>query len=583
MSPINVAPMTTAVPLRPIPARRATRHLVSWAPYAAGAALLAVMLLLSPQFGYTWDERVQQWYGEQIWGYLNGTVPASLFETSLGIQDVNIQFLYSGLVEVTAVAVQRLSNLDTYVARHAVDAVFGWLGIVWCGMLAARLCGRRAGWLAAVLLVLSPRYLGDAMNNSKDVPFATFMLIALYYLLTVSRTPPFLTWGHAVKLAVAIALAISVRPIGLLLVVYAGGLLVVLTGSAWWRGQSTEPRGGSPELSPRRRPGLWPAVLGGGARLLAAAVVAIPLGTLFWPWGQVSPFVRPVEAFLALSGGLRTTSGYPVLYGGQDISAGTLPWHYLPVWLAISTPPVVLTGLLFLPLLWRRAGGSRPALIGLGTFVLAPIAAAVIRRPNMYDGMRQLLFLFPPLVVLSAGAWLAAVEMARGGTRTAAVAVLVVGLIEPLLFQVRNHPNQIVYFSPLIGGPRAAFGQFDMDYWGNSMLQAVQWSRTLAEQSGMPIVVSGNPWEAVFADSSRYRQLAFARRESNEYHLDIRLLRGPSASVKYFAERPDVVHIVRAADGTPLTVVIQGPAYAQLQRQIELRGRSGLPGPPSSR
>lgn len=532
-------------------------RLRSLAPYAAAVTLLALMLLLSPQFGYTWDERVQQWYGEQIWAYLHGNLPAFAFENSLGIHDVNIQFLYSGLVEVTAVAMQHLLTLDTYVVRHAVDAFFGWLGIIWCGRLAARLFGRRAGWLAAALLVLSPRYFGDAMNNSKDVPFAAFTLIALYYLLTISDRPPFLTWRHAAKLGVAITLAINVRPIGLLLVLYVGATVAVLAARTLL------------SRSPQPRP--WGDLLAGTVRLLVAGLVAIPLGTLFWPWAQSSPFTRPIEAFLALSGGLRTTSGYPVLYAAQDLSAGTLPWHYLPVWVAISTPPVVLVGLVFTPLLWRRAGPARLSLLGLTAFVLAPIAAAVIRRPNMYDGMRQLLFLVPPLSVLSAGAWMAAVDSARGRVRIAVVALLAVGALEPLIFQLRNHPNQIVYFSPIIGGPRVAFGRFDMDYWGNSMLQAVEWSRGLAEQSGMPVVVSGNPWEAVFADSSRYHQLSFARRESTDYHLDIRLLRGPSASVREFARRQDVLHTVTAADGTPLTVIIQGPAYAQLQRQLELR------------
>jgi hypothetical protein len=112
-----------------------------------------------------------------------------------------------------------------------------------------------------------------------------------------------------------------------------------------------------------------------------------------------------------------------------------------------------------------------------------------------------------------------------------------------------------------------------MDYWANSMLQAVEWSRGLAEQTGMPIVISGNPWEAVFADAARYHEVAFAPRDSLDYHVDIRVLRGPSASVRYFAERPDVLYAVTTADGTPLTVVIPGPAYPQLQAQLEHMGR----------
>src|SRR4051794_33934150 len=103
------------------------RRLLSLAPYAAAAALLAIMLLLSRQFGYTWDERFQQAYGEEIWRYLRREVPASAFETTVGMQ-----YLYSGLAEVAAVAAQRLTGADTYMVRHFVDALFGWLGIVWC-------------------------------------------------------------------------------------------------------------------------------------------------------------------------------------------------------------------------------------------------------------------------------------------------------------------------------------------------------------------------------------------------------------------------------------------------------------------
>ena len=57
--------------------------------------------------------------------------------------------------------------------------VFGWLGIVACYLLAARLGGPSAGLLAVVLLAVTPRYWGDAMNNPKDLPFATCATAAL--------------------------------------------------------------------------------------------------------------------------------------------------------------------------------------------------------------------------------------------------------------------------------------------------------------------------------------------------------------------------------------------------------------------
>ena len=81
----------------------------------------------------------------------------------------------------------------------------------------------------------------------------------------------------------------------------------------------------------------------------------------------------------------------------------------------------------------------------------------------------------------------------HAGAGGRASALLIVGMAEPLVFQVRNHPNQIVYFSPLMGGPKNAFARYDMDYWGNSVLQAVQWADSVARASGIPLIVSGNP------------------------------------------------------------------------------------------
>src|SRR6185295_16646657 len=103
-------------------------------PLLAAVALLALMIAVSPSFGFTWDERFQQAYGERIWKYYQGQLPQSDFDTPVGNEP-----LYGGLVEVACVAVQHVVHADMYVVRHGVIAVFGWIGIVFCGLLAARL------------------------------------------------------------------------------------------------------------------------------------------------------------------------------------------------------------------------------------------------------------------------------------------------------------------------------------------------------------------------------------------------------------------------------------------------------------
>ena len=522
-----------------------------WAAVTAALVLLVFMMSISRDFGFTWDERFQQKYGEEIWDYLQGRLSRSTFDTDLGNQ-----YLYGGLVELASVTaqhvVQYVVHADTYVVRHVVTSVFSWLGIVFSGLLAGHLFGRRAGWLAALLLTLSPRFFGDAMNNPKDAPFAAFAMATLYYALTIDWRPPYVSWRHLAKLTLVIALAINIRPLGLILLAYAGGIIMLMAG---WSviGSSAA--------------GRWRTLVATIGKVALMAGVAIPAGTLVWPWAQASPYLRPIQGFLITSR-LDWARGFDVLYAGQDMGAGDLPWSYVPMWLFMSLPPVVLAGLLLSGLIWRRGARQAAAWTSLAAFVLTPVVAAVVRNATIYDGIRHLAFIVPPLTVIAAAGWSALLDRRSPRVRIAAVVLLGAGLLEPLVFQLRNHPNQIVYFSPLAGGPRAAFARYDLDYWGNSVLQAVEWAARRAEQSGFPIVVSGNPVQAVDADAARFHSLRAVPRASRDYHFDIRLMRGPSRSLIEFAGRPDILYSVRTADGTPICVVIPGPAYLSISDRL---------------
>ena len=233
--------------------------------------------------------------------------------------------------------------------------------------------------------------------------------------------------------ALAAALALDVRAMGLVLVGYAGiGLLVAVVASR--------------ERSLRR----LAATVG---RFAAIAVLAIVGGTAFWPWAQEQPLVRPVQAFFLASG---FSWGNPSLFAGRDLAAADLPWYYLPTWLAISLPPVVLVGLVLSGSTFWRRPAARIRLAAIWAFVLVPATIAIVKHLSLYDGIRHMYFIVPPLAVIAAAGWDVALASVRTWPRMAATAALVVGVAEPLIFQVRNHPNQNVYFSPLMGGPRAA-------------------------------------------------------------------------------------------------------------------------------
>ena len=492
------------------------------------------MVLASTSFGVTWDEKARHKYGELILEFLNGQ------RSRASVADDGGQ-LYGGLFDVICVLTERWLPFDRYVIRHAIDAIFGWIGIVYCGRLTRRLFGGWSGVLAMVLLTASPRYFGDSMNNPKDLPFAALTVVALYYFSTISATWPYVSKTTAMKIVLPLALALDIRAGALLYLGYLGLLVAAFTiAEGRWE---------------------WRRLTDTALRLVAITAVVMVLGTAFWPWAQVSPFVRPVQALVGLA---NFDWGGMVLFNGQEYRPTNLPWFYAPWWLAISTPPVVIAGVVLSLGGGRRGDAFRKA--ALWTVALLPLVVVIVKKTTLYDGIRHLLFIYPVFVVMAAAGWSEWLSGRRPrAVRFGVAALLAAGLANILTFNVRAYPNQIVYFNELVGGPRGAFARFDMDYWGNCVFQTVSWSAKVAQLSGMPITVSGNPADLIQLDAQRFHQVSFAPPQRNQHHLTLRLNRGPISGVTELAARADALYRVRTPDGAVLCAVFPGPAFDALQ------------------
>jgi hypothetical protein len=138
-------------------------------------------------------------------------------------------------------------------------------------------------------------------------------------------------------------------------------------------------------------------------------------------------------------------------------------------------------------------------------------------------------------------------------------------------FNVRSYPNQVVYINELAGGPRGAFGRYELDYWGNCLLQAVEWSAATARKAQMPVRVYGRPDQLVSNNVRRFPSLIYVREGDDPHHLTVRLLRGSVRDVRLLASHPDVVHRVTTADGAALCVVSRGtyPHFEELLDRLQ--------------
>jgi len=183
-----------------------------------------------------------------------------------------------------------------------------------------------------------------------------------------------------------------------------------------------------------------------------------------------------------------------VLYLGQDLPPRALPWHYAPVWIAVTTPVAYLGLFLAGLVVIGRSCLAGPAII-LGRretrnrllwilWCFAPLAAVIATKANLYDGWRHLFFVYPGLVMIAAeggrgivGA-LRRVRPAAPGSpasRAAGALCLLVVFGEPLAFMARHHPDENVFFNRLAGESMSAVKErFELDYWGLSYRRGLE-------------------------------------------------------------------------------------------------------------
>jgi hypothetical protein len=196
--------------------------------------------------------------------------------------------------------------------------------------------------------------------------------------------------------------------------------------------------------------------------------------------------------------------GNPILYRGKYLRPQDVPWHYNLVWIAISTPLVQIAGFILglavclrqLVGLFAMGGAGKPPSGGIIGGVISPrnsmvllawfcfpLAYLILSRAALFDGWRHTYFVYPGFVGISVAGLVATVRLLRARLRPsasrAAVAALVVvvalGLANIARTMARYHPYEYLYFNALTGGAHGADGKYDLDYWGLSYRQALEY------------------------------------------------------------------------------------------------------------
>ena len=523
-------------------------------PFLAQALALCALFAIAgaavvDDYGVSGDEPAQRQAAITVAKYILGVseeLPYTGADYALGVSEElpYAHNLYYGVAfETPLLLAERALRLrdarHIYLARHLLTHLFFIAGGFACGMLAYRMLGNR--WIALLVMLmflLHPRLYAHSFFNSKDISFAAMMVIALYLAHRAFRRDAI---GAFLLCGIGVGLAINLRVFGLMLL----PMILAMRGLDLWQAGRGE----------RKR------ILMTGAAFLAAALATV---YVIHPYYWDNP-LRLIE-------GVRALSQHPTyvenLFMGEIYASDAVPWNYIPVWFAITAPPLALAlGALGAAAVCRQ-GIARPLaalrdreirfrILLLGCVAL-PIAAAIILQANIYNGWRHMYFLWGPFCLLAAvglGALASggAREWAKGGVaarlpswirgcgprRALAYGIAGVGIITTLAAMAALHPHEQVYFNALTDTetPGALGKRYDMDYWRMAHRQSLE--RLLARYPDDTLRVWGGNRNALILPKSDRERIVHARAPDADFYLSY---------FHYLRDTPDppTFHSIRA-------------------------------------
>ena len=200
---------------------------------------------------------------------------------------------------------------------------------------------------------------------------------------------------------------------------------------------------------------------------------------LFFPYLWENPIIRFFEVFRSLS---RYNWGGRNLYFGEFISASDVPWHYIPVWISITTPIFylilfLLGSLALLREVFRFDEFNYQKLqdyIFFGLVVL-PIFSVIALNSVLYDSWRHLFFVYPFFILVAMKGWVGIFPKQNSISRTqiAKYVLTFVCIFQIAFWMVSNNPRQYLYFNQLAGTSNLQT-KWEMDYLGLSNKDVIQ-------------------------------------------------------------------------------------------------------------
>ena len=425
--------------------------------------------LIADDYGISWDEPHIYNYGE----YALNAYSLFLHPQDLAGYVYDHLNYYGPAHFMISRSLSRLmllfnSTWSVGAANHFIYFLTFILGALAFYLLSKRWMSKGAALGSTLLFTTQPLLLGHAFINPKDGPFMAFFIASIFFGVRIFDDVPKLDWKKILIAGIVLGLTTSIRVIAPM-----AGVLVLLYGLIK-----------SPRITLKVAP------------LYAAITIIIMY--LTWPFLWKAPIAN-------FFGSIKMASDFPfeggtTLFRGLMYPIDYLPLRYIPSFLTFqlteSALILILMGALVSILSLIKDKKWEPFLFFAGWF-MAPTLWLIISRSALYDNARQLLFLWPPLFIV-AGLGLDKLFQIKPTLLWKSVLILLF-LFPGINACIQLHPYQYVYYNSLAGGVGGASREYELDYWGTSFKEAIEYINQTADFGTQVVVIGPRSLSRIYA------------------------------------------------------------------------------------
>ena len=445
--------------------------------------------------GLTNDE----WHEQRNWEFNVALFKHLLFQVEMESVFVNYPDKYYGIgFHIISQPIQfflskiilSLQNIDNYgallLSKHFVIFISFFTSGIFVYLIISKVIKNKFfNYSATFLYLLYPYLLGHGLYNPKDTPFLCFWIVCTYFSVNMfdkASKEKAIQYRDIALLSCLSAFLLSIRITGILIFIQYFITFIIF-------------------LNTEKFSFIYFFKLNFKRILLfisLTSLITYLLYPVFWK--------NPLLIFDAIDYMSKHFNNVCTLTLSKCMFSKNLDSAYIPIWLSVKLPLLILIGLILLPFTEKKIFVNKSSNITFGTILVSALfipAIMIFKKVHLYDELRQVLFLVPLIFILGI---ISIYIFSKKIFYFLAFITLLIFFIE----NIKIYPYQYVWFNT----PARVLDlskNFELDYWGVSGKElALNVSKLNEKTSKKPCILAAPIFSVkAFLDSNLYSCFGF--------------------------------------------------------------------------